>query len=257
MAKGTRVERAKRPGRRRRGPARLPAALTLLLLLAVAADAFAGRDPEPGLAHCRPTADEGTLMIDLELVSLFTDEVRETLSSGFTSTVATRLALVEAVSGRLVAENRYSREVKYDVWDETYLVTTYSDQGTGRQLAATLDEVEEHCRRVNEFRFCPLERLREGESYRIAVEVLLVPISQEQLEQTKRWVKESGQTAGEGDDRSGLGIFFGSMMDIFIGRSTGVEEDRFTFVSEPFELAEVEVERTDEVEVPEQEDPDE
>jgi hypothetical protein len=71
--------------------------------------------------------------------------------------------------------------------------------------------------------------------------VLLVPISQEQLEQTKRWVEESGADKGKGETgRGGLGIFFGSMMNIFIGRSTGVDEDRFRFVTGPFRTAEVE-----------------
>jgi len=240
------MERMNRPPRRR-GPGRLLPALVVLLLLVCGSPATAGKDPQPGLALCQPSAVEETLMVDLELVSLFTDEVRETLGSGFTSTVATRLALVEALSGRLVAENRFSREIKYDVWDEIYQVTTYSDQGSGRHIASTLHEVEEHCRRVSEFRFCPLERLGEAESYRIAVEVLLVPISQEQLEQTKRWVEESGESGGDGDSRGGLGIFFGSMMNIFIGRSTGVDEDRFSFVTEPFRLADVVVEPIDEV----------
>ncbi len=203
------------------------------------APALLAGDPPPGEAICRPYAEEDLLMLDLEVVTLFSDEVRETLVSGFTSTVATRLMLVEAESGRLVAENRFSREIRFDVWDETYLITTYSDQGTGRHLAGTLDEVEEYCRRLTEFRFCPLERLEQDTSYLITMEVLLVPISQDQLEQTKRWVEESG-SAGENDRQGGRSIFFGSMMNIFIGRSTGVDEDRFTFVTAPFRAADVE-----------------
>ncbi len=178
-------------------------------------------------------------MVDIEVLTLFTDEVRETLGSGFTSTVATRLLLIEVESKRPVAENRFSREIRFDVWDETYLITTFSNQGTGRQLAGTLEEVEEYCRRTTEFRFCELERLAEGPAYEFTMEILLVPISQEQLEQTKRWVEESG-SGGEDDRQGGLGIFFGSMMNIFIGRSTGVEEDRFTFVTAPFRLSDVE-----------------
>jgi hypothetical protein len=211
----------------------------LLLQAAVGGVRLWAGDPPPGKATCRLYAEEGMLMVDIEVLALFTDEVRETLGSGFTSTVATRLLLVEAESERPVAENRFTREIRFDVWDETYLITTFSNQGTGRQLADTLEEVEEFCRRTTEFRFCKLERLVEGTVYAFTMEILLVPISQEQLEQTKRWVVESG-AGGEDDRPGGLGIFFGSMMNIFIGRSTGVEEDRFTFTTAPFRLSDVE-----------------
>jgi hypothetical protein len=211
----------------------------LLLQVVAGGPALLARDPVPGDLFCRPYAGEEMLMVDLEVETLFTDEVRETLDSGFTSTVATLLLLGEVESGQVVAENRFSREIRYDVWDETYLITTYSDQGTGRHLAGTLEEVEEYCRQISEFRFCPLTRLDGEMSYQFSMEVLLVPISQEQLEQTKRWVRESG-SEGEDDRQGGLGIFFGSMMNIFIGRSTGVDEDRFTFISTPFHAAAVE-----------------
>jgi hypothetical protein len=196
-------------------------------------------DPPPGEAFCRPWTVEGLLMVDIEVVTLFTPEVRDTLGSGFTSTVATRLTLRETGSERVVAGNRFTREIRFDVWDETYLVTTHSDQGTGRTLAGTLDEVEDFCRRISEFRFCGLGRLESDKAYYIALDILLVPISQEQLEQTKRWVEESGEEDEGGSQRGGLGIFFGSMMNVFIGRSTGVDEDRFAFVTEPFRLADV------------------
>lgn len=232
----------RRPPHRTDWPPGFRGVVCLVLFLFQAAGAappvLAG-DPPPGEAFCSPWTAGDLLMVDLEVVTLFTPEVRETLGSGFTSTVATRLALREAGSERLVAENRFFREIRYDVWDETYLVTTYSDQGTGRSLAVTLDEVEDYCRRIGEFRFCELDRLEAGKAYYITLDVLLVPISQEQLEQTKRWVEESG-SAGESDRRGGLGIFFGSMMNIFIGRSTGVDEDRFVFVTGPFRLADVE-----------------
>jgi len=208
-----------------------------LLVLSGSTPLLAG-DPPPGEARCYPWADGERLMVELEVARLFSEEVRETLSSGFTSTVATRLDLVEDGSERPVAENRFSREIRFDVWDETYLITTYSDQGTGRHLAATLDEVEDYCRRITEFRFCDLGRLRPGIPYRITMDVLLVPISQEQLEQTKRWVEESGEGDEDGRRRGGVGIF-GSMLNIFIGRSTGVDEDRYTFVTSPFTLADV------------------
>ena len=212
----------------------------LLLQAAAGVTPLLAGDPPPGEALCRPWTEEGLLMVDLEVVTLFTPEVRETLDSGFTSTVAIRLALREVESEQLVAENRFTREIRYDVWDETYLVTTYSDQGTGHHLAGTLDEVEDYCRQIGEFRFCDLDRLEENKAYLVTMDVLLVPISQEQLEQTKRWVEESGSADGESDRRGGLGIFFGSMMNIFIGRSTGVDEDRFAFVTGTFRLADVE-----------------
>jgi len=208
----------------------------LLAAAMLAVAPVSAADPPPGEAFCRPWADGGLLMVDLEVVTLFTDEVRDTLGSGFTSTVATRLDLFAVSGERPVAENRFSREIRYDVWDEIYLVTTYSDQGSGRYLAGTLDEVEDYCRQISEFRFCSLDRLEPGTEYYFAMDVLLVPISQEQLEQTKRWVEESGSSEEEG--RGGMGIF-GSMMNIFIGRSTGVDEDRFTYVTAPFSLADV------------------
>jgi hypothetical protein len=37
------------------------------------------------------------------------------------------------------------------------------------------------------------------------------------------------------------------MINIFIGRSTGVDEDRFTFVTAPFQAADVEPEHGEEV----------
>lgn len=239
---GTRMTHHRQPQRIASPPGFRGVVCLLLFLFQTAAGAptlLAG-DPPPGEALCRPWTEEGLLMVDLEVVTLFTPEVRQTLGSGFTSTVAIRLTLREAGSERLVAENRFTREIRYDVWDETYLVTTYSDQGTGRHLAVTLDEVEDYCRRIDEFRFCDLDRLEENKAYLITMDVLLVPISQEQLEQTKRWVEESGSAGGESDRRGGLGIFFGSMLNIFIGRSTGVNEDRFVFVTGSFRLADVE-----------------
>lgn len=230
------VQHRHRPRRYRRGAC--CALLTVALIVLPGGAMLFADDPPPGEARCLPWADGDLLMVDLEVARLFSEEVRETLRSGFTSTVATRLDLVEEDREHPVAENRFSREIRYDVWDETYLITTYSDQGTGRHLAGTLGEVEDYCRRISEFRFCDLDRLRPGVPYRITMDVLLVPISQEQLEQTKRWVEESGEGEEDRGRRGGLGIF-GSMLNVFIGRSTGVDEDRYTFITAPFTLADV------------------
>ncbi len=143
----------RQPGQANPAPRGGRAVVCLLLILGLqlaAASPMRAGGAEPGEAVVRPWSEEGTLMVDLEVVTLFTPEVRETLGSGFTSTVATRILLQEAESGKQVAESRFTREVRYDVWDETYLITTYSEQGGGSHLAGTLDEVEDYCRRISE-----------------------------------------------------------------------------------------------------------
>lgn len=217
-----------------RGLAIVPLLLAASLLLVQPAAA-----EEPGRALLHLAAERGQLLVSLEVQRLFGEAVRETLQNGFTSTVATRLLLEEAATGEAIAESRFSREIRFDIWEETFSVTTYSDQGTGLLTLRTLEEVEEACRRIREYRFGPLALLAAGRAYRFRLEYVVVPISQEQLERTKRWVQGGGSASGASGENPGSGLSFGSVMNLFIGRSTGVEETRSLFLSDPFRPEEV------------------
>lgn len=154
----------------------------------------------------------GKLTISLGLQDLFTERDVDRLLSGFTTRVLIRAVVQRIEDDEVVAEAIRVAEVVYDLWDEKLRVRLSSgnppsiqihvakDSWAAMQLASTLVA----------FPVTDLDRLVPGIAYRIRIRADLNPISEELLQNLRRWL-----STPTGRGRSGEN-FFGSLLRVFV-----------------------------------------
>jgi hypothetical protein len=165
--------------------------------------------------------------------------VTQKLGSGVTSVIATRAyVFVDGQSDPIALAVRTCR-VAYDLWEEVYRVKV-SAVGVERDLAATnmervikicVDTVEKDATGVDQPTLIVADRslLGTGKPHFVGVIMEVNPVSQDQIEQMRRWVtRPAGSTGiGPGD------ALFGSFVSFFM-RQIGTADKTLRFRSQTF-----------------------
>ena len=175
----------------------------------------------------------GWLDVSVSLRDLFWPADGERLRSGFVSKVVIRVEIFRDGDNRPVARADRHTEILFDLWDERFRVRVLERQGPRDSLARTDAEAIELATAFRGFRVVEQSRLLPGVTYRLRFRADLNPISEDLVNEVKRWmVRPPGQgRVGAGDS------VFGSFVSIFVNPKLPNESERqLSFWSPPFQM---------------------
>jgi len=218
---------------------RAPAAVVLLLLMILAS-------PPAVAAELTPYLQDQRLGVVIKIGGLPETFPRD-LVSGLTNELLIQVSLV--ARSKLVDRSTVKISVKYDLWDETFAVTsTVNGVVTGTRTAKTSIEVQAW---LTELRLPGLFARADvpgAERVVIRAEILLNPIERERLAAIRRWVAENStytpsDTDGFGSEKD-LGSFrsnsiFNRIFEQYSQGKEFVAAWKETVSSEPFDIEEL------------------
>ena len=180
--------------------------LTILMALATATS-FA--------AELIPLRHDGYLGARIQGTSL-PDSFRRDLTSGLTNRLMIRLTLHQAA--RELHGRSIEIAIRYDLWDETFTMTTTMD-GVSVE-AATYQEAEQVIRRLQQIR---LPELFPSSSVPAEIElvmraiVLLNPIDRERMDAIRKWVAQNNKRSSL-DPAGAMGVSDASVSNVILER---------------------------------------
>ncbi|HWU90577.1 MAG TPA: hypothetical protein VN253_25100 [Kofleriaceae bacterium] len=159
------------------------------------------------------------------LAKLFDIAAYSALSSGFTSTVVIRIWIYPKDSTDPVAFVLYERKVLYNLWDEVYELKLDGKLVKEKRQADAL----KHLTSIEDLPVARLAVLPVGQTFQLAMQAELNPVSKETLAEVRRWLS---QGTGGGLDRGGA--FFGSFVSVFVNPKIPEADRVLRIRSQPF-----------------------
>jgi hypothetical protein len=173
-----------------------------------------GKLPERAAVFTRD-AETGALESTFSFRDVADGDVRKKLQSGLTTVIVLAGGVFRAdgdaspVPGTGVWQ---SCRVTFDVWNEVYRLQISRAEGDRKSVAVNIEGV---LRRCTEVRKLPVQgQLVPGTRYFLAATVEVNPVSQEMLEQIRRWVSRPPGSSGASPGDS----LFGSFVGLFVAR---------------------------------------
>jgi len=134
---------------------------------------------------------EGHLVVSVALSKVFSPEVSEAIESGMTTTVIHALEVLSP-KGKRIARKEVRFEIRHDIWEHRYLAIR-CDAPIDSLWTDRFEEAERFCMHLAEVKVTPLNRLKSGTTYVLRLRTTVDPISAEQWERTKVWMRGSDQ----------------------------------------------------------------
>lgn len=145
------------------------------------------------------------------------------MSSGLPMVIAMRAYLFpEGGDTPVVLAARVCR-VAYDLWDEVYRIHV-SESERERDQAAVLDGVLRICTEARDFPIVRRSVLTPGQPYFLGVVVDVNPVSQDMIEQIRRWIARPTGSTGIGPTDA----LFGGFVQLFV-RQIATSDKTLTF----------------------------
>ena len=172
------------------------------------------------------------LTTSVSLRDLFGPTDGERLRSGFVNRVVIRVELWPEGGRQPIALADRHAELLFDLWDERFRLRVADRYGIKERDAATEREAIESATALVGFEVVELGRLVPNAVYRLRFRADLNPLSEDLVNEVKRWlVRQPGQgRAGAGDS------VFGSVVNIFVNPQIDESERQITFWSQPFRM---------------------
>jgi Domain of unknown function (DUF4390) len=173
---------------------------------------------------------DGWLGTSVGLQDLFQAKDSERLRSGFVSRVVIRTELYREGAREPLAIADRRADILYDLWDERFRVRVIDRDGPHDYTAATAQEAILLATALYRFAVTELSRLQGGVVYRLRFRADLNPLSEDLVQEVRRWlVRAPGQgRAGSSDS------VFGSVVSIFVNPRVEESERQITFWSQSF-----------------------
>ena len=160
-------------------------ALLLVFLVFLSAAAFAAEMGRPAYA----VTPEGLVAVSFPSEVLRSEEVRRQLTSGLTTSF-----VVVATAGAARVRSGARVEVRYDLWDEQFLVRKIELDGRVTPQTFTSVDAFEKWWRGNAIR---LVRVPPNTNpLRVELELTVLPFSAAEQNQTREWLSKSASVAG-------------------------------------------------------------
>jgi hypothetical protein len=212
--------RARFGRRARRFGARLFVPLVALLLVnAIAPLRLARAQQQPQSPERLPQRqanyawDHATLRASFSYRDLVDPDLANKLSSGLPTTFAMRAYFFREGESEPVALAVRSCRVVYDLWDEVYRIRVFEQRRPERDTAViNVDGVMRLCAEARDLPVADRAQLRAGAPHFLAVIVDVNPVSEEMLEQMKRWVSRPTGSTNIGPSDA----LFGSFVGLFV-----------------------------------------
>ena len=159
----------------------------------------------------------GVLRISVGVPDLFEETSKQRLFSGFATRVLIRVALHRRDQPLPVLLAYQRAEIVYDLWDEHFHLRFLRDDAAETITEATsAAEAIAQATSLWQFPLAPLKALTPG-AYFLDFRADLNPISEETLNDVRRWLNASGSgtrpTSMEGLSRSFVSVFFNPRLD--------------------------------------------
>jgi hypothetical protein len=195
--------------------------------------------PRPARADERPPRlvglhnRGGWLGVSVSLRDLFWPADGERLRSGFVSRVVIRVEVYREGEERPMARADRHTEILFDLWDEVFKVRVVERQGPRDSIAHTDAQAIDLATALRAFPVTDTGRLLTGITYRLRFRADLNPISEDLVNEVKRWM---ARPPGQGRVGAGDSVF-GSFVSIFVNPKLPNESERqLTFWSPPFRM---------------------
>jgi hypothetical protein len=171
----------------------------------------------------------GWLGVSVSLRDLFGPGDGERLRSGFVSRVVLRVELYPEGGKKPIARADRRADILFDLWDERFRVAVVDRYGIRPTRAFTTErEAIELATALLAFEVTELARLQPQAVYRFRFRADLNPLSEDLVQEVKRWLVRPPGQGGAGDS------MFGSFVSIFVNPQPEESERQITFWSQPF-----------------------
>lgn len=164
----------------------------MLFLLATGGGSAGAVD---SIERFEPFLHQDDLCIDLVAHGIMDERTAMTIDSGLPGTCAFFLR-VEARGPRVVAELLLERTLRFDLWENLYVL----EEGNTRSSFETLASADSALFRLDAVPLLPVARLVASEEYRILVDIDVQPLAQEDRERLRRYVSRNSNTAGNNEE---------------------------------------------------------
>ena len=145
-----------------------------------------------GAAQLVPTLRErqiGVLIRELHLPPTLRNDLR----SGLTSRIVLQVDLLNET--HVLARRAVEIAVKYDLWDETFSVSTAIDNLTvSSRTYPRIEEVMEMLATVDIPQLFPVARIPDVNELTLTAKVLFNPVERERIEEIRKWVAENSRS---------------------------------------------------------------
>ena len=145
-----------------------------------------------GAAQLIPTLRQrqiGVLIRELHLPLTLHNDLR----SGLTSRILLQVDLLHKTD--VLARRAVEIDVKYDLWDETFSVSTAIDNLTvSSRTYPRIEEVMEMLATVDIPQLFPVARIPAVNELTLTAKVLFNPVERERIEEIRRWVAENSRS---------------------------------------------------------------
>jgi hypothetical protein len=203
----------------------------ILFLLLLAAQTTA---QTPRVVSILAKPAEQNLTVAVQLADLFSPKITSTIRSGLPAVVRFDFRLLEEPDHEVQQVTR-SLNILYDLWNDRYRL-----QFNGReQFAANFADMQRFCESIDDSSLLALNRLSSQRTYRLRLQITVIPISTKQHQQLQDWLAASDDTeeSAPGEDRSaGFRFNISQFLSFFVGKKDkplGASEWR---LSPPFRL---------------------
>lgn len=159
---------------------------------------------------------EQHLAVSVQLADLFSRKIANTIRSGLPAVIRFDFRLVEEPN-REARQITRSLRILFDVWSERYRIAVNGQE----QIASTFAEMEKFCAGFEESKFFPLNRLSPQGTYKLRLQVAVIPISAKQDQQLRDWLEASDATeeSAPGEDRAtGFRLNLSKLISFFWGK---------------------------------------
>jgi Domain of unknown function (DUF4390) len=159
---------------------------------------------------------EQHLTVSVQLADLFSPKIANTIRSGLPAVIRFDFRLVEEPN-REARQITRSVRILYDVWSERYRIAANGQE----QIATTFMEMEKICASFEDSKFFPLAQLSPQKTYRLRLQVAVIPISAKQDQQLRDWLEASDATEESvpGEDRAtGFRLNLSKLVSFFWGK---------------------------------------
>jgi hypothetical protein len=156
------------------------------------------------------------LAVSVQLSGLFSSKVANTIRSGLPAVIRFDFRLIEEPA-REVQRLMRSVHILYDVWGERYHITANGHE----QFSSSFADMEKICRGYEESKLLPYSRLSSQKTYRLRLQVAVIPISAKQDQQLREWLEASGtaEESAPGEDRSsGFRFNLSKLLSFFLDK---------------------------------------
>jgi hypothetical protein len=161
---------------------------------------------------------------------MFDGKLRGRLRSGFATTVVMRIYLYRKGGGRPISFSVRTLRAVYDLWEERYLLRVQDHRGKSVVRLRDDRKVVDKLTSLWHFPISAIDQLRPSDQYFVAVIAEVNPMSEQLLEEVRRWLRNPHG----GHRRVSSESFFGSFVSIFVNNKIRRAEKTFRLRTQPF-----------------------